>query len=200
MPSPRIAQRCAKFNRALVTWEKEFSLTRFAAGGGVAACLSAGPRLWPVRGRCPRHGNAGRLRAGNDRGRLRRTSLAAAPTAACRSAADGGYRGEVRRFRFVLAAGVALRAQRLVADGCADPHGLCDGGCHSGRARGGSEPNCRPAQPGLGGQSVARRRLVGCRFPGSSTDSLWVAENRLRLGTASFLSAPQGPSGLTARL
>src|SRR5450759_4969858 len=110
MPSPRIAQRCAKFNRALVTWEKEFSLTRFAAGGGVAACLSAGPRLWPVRGRCPRHGNAGRLRAGNDRGRLRRTSLAAAPTAACRSAADGGYRGEVRRFRFVLAAGFLAAA------------------------------------------------------------------------------------------
>jgi hypothetical protein len=47
--------------------------------GGVAACLSTGPRLWPVRRRCPRHGNTGRLRAGNDRGRLRRTSPAAVP-------------------------------------------------------------------------------------------------------------------------
>jgi hypothetical protein len=31
MPSPRIAQRCAKFHRALVTWERGFFLTRCAA-------------------------------------------------------------------------------------------------------------------------------------------------------------------------
>ena len=46
MPSPRIAQRCAKFHRAPVTWERAFFLTRFAAGGVVTECSQmAGWRL-----------------------------------------------------------------------------------------------------------------------------------------------------------
>jgi len=49
MPSPRIAQRCAKFHRALVAWEGELFLTRFAAAGVVTEC----PQPSSVRHRRP---------------------------------------------------------------------------------------------------------------------------------------------------
>jgi len=38
MPPPRIAQRCARFHRAHVTWEGELFLTRFAAASVVTEC------------------------------------------------------------------------------------------------------------------------------------------------------------------
>ncbi len=50
MPSPRIASRCAKFRRSLVTWESAFFLTRFAAAGVVTACARmAGTAHQPER-------------------------------------------------------------------------------------------------------------------------------------------------------
>ena len=48
MPSPRIAQRCVKFHRALVTWERDLFLTRFAAAGVVTECAQ-------MAGSCRRH-------------------------------------------------------------------------------------------------------------------------------------------------
>ena len=93
-------------------------------------------------------------------------------------------------------AGLAVRAERAVADGRAHAHRVRHGGRHARRARRGGELHRRAAQPRLGRQPDARRRAAGRGPAERAAGGLRRIEDRLRPRAARVLPAPAPAGGL----